>query len=145
MVWRPVAAAVAFLLLAACQRVVPEAANVSLNDTNSAQILLYRSKQFFHSGNPEQPYFYVNDEQIGSMGTGDILSRRVPVGTHRISVRKPILFMPTYEAGAITINAEAGKTYYLRYSLDPTGLIGTNFTSTSYFGLVDETYYQQRR
>jgi hypothetical protein len=142
---RPALAAVVMLVVAACSRVAPEIVDPSLNDANSAKIFLYRTSQSFHSLNPEQPYFYLNDEQIGSMGTGGTLYRQVPVGTYRISVRKPILFMPAYETGAISITAEAGKVYYIRYSLDPTGLIGTNFTSSSSLAIVDDSFFRSRR
>jgi hypothetical protein len=131
-------------VLTACQ--TPNAPqDPSLNAANAASIYIYRTQQSFHSLNPEKPYFYIDGQHVANLGTGETTLRLVPPGPHRISGRGTFMFAPAGELGGIDIVTEAGKAYYIRYSLDPGMLIGTNFTTSSSFSIVDEAFYRQRR
>jgi len=100
-------------------------------------------------GNPESPFVYVNDKEIGNLRVGDQIRTILPSGRHRISIRSPLLFMPAWEAGALDINVEAGKSYYVRYARTPSGIIvlpgSAHAMSSSGFAVVDEETWRQRK
>ena len=97
-----------------------------------ATVSIYRTKTFFHSANPERPYFYIDDRKVGTLGTGMALTTKVESGKHFISVREPILFMPAFESERLEHDFETGKEYFIRYSKDFSGiaLIGSSATAT---------------
>lgn len=88
----------------------------------TATITLYRTRVAFHSLNLERPFFYIDGQKVGQLGTGDSLSVPVAPGEHVVTVKESMLFMPTFEVGRIELNAGAGETYYIRYSMEFSGL-----------------------
>lgn len=135
----------ALFFVAACQGPIEQKPDLTLNNTNSATVIVYRTKQAFHSLNPEKPYVYLDGEHIGNLGTGESVSRRVAAGSHTISMKNPILFMPAKSAGSIDLIMEAGKTYYIRYSYNASGLAGTYTTGAPSLGLADEESFRALR
>ena len=114
-----------------------------------AEVSIYRTDTFFHSGNPERPFFYINDKLVAKLGTGMAVSTKVKAGKHIITVRQPILFMPAYESDRLEYEFEKGKKYYIRYSKnfsDVTNLGGTFVaTGTSSFVLADKKSFEKRK
>ncbi len=99
------------------------------NKTTLAKVHVYRTTTFYHSLNPEKPFFYIDGAKIGKLGTGDAISIDVLAGPHTISVKEPIMFMPAYESGSINFEAVASKEYFIRYSKEFSGIIVTGGTS----------------
>ena len=114
-----------------------------------APVAIYRTKTMFHSGNPERPFFYIDGMEVGQLGTGMDVTTKVTAGRHVITVRDSILFMPGRESGRIEYEFEAGKTYYLRYSKEFSGVTTagntTVVTDSSNFSLADESSYLERK
>jgi hypothetical protein len=136
---RSLIVAAAALPLAACQTTSSELKpDPSLTPANSALLVVYRPRQLFHSANPEKPYVYLNGQHIGNLGTGDVISLRVPPGEHKVSMRQMVLFSPAWEIGTVPVTMETGKVYYVRYSYDMTGIVGTYPTGSSSLHQVDE-------
>jgi hypothetical protein len=137
--------AVALLLGGCAERSRVSEAEPGLNAANSALLMIYRPSQFFHAGNPEGPIVFINGEQIGSLLVGGVLQHRVKPGKYLVVLRKPVLFMPTYEIGRAELTVAEGKTYYLRHSYDWSGMVGVFHTGTNSFGQVDEAMGRQFR
>jgi hypothetical protein len=143
----------AFLLaavstLAACAASQP-ASPVGVDRANLATVFVYRPRGWYHAFNPEAPFVYVGDRQIGTVRVGGQIGVELPAGSHRLVIKKPILFMPAYEVAGIDLNLEPGKRYYVRYSLEPAGVIvtpvGVAVPGSSGLALVDEETAQRER
>ena len=149
MIWiRAFIITLALFVVGACAEApIPEAPG--LTNSNAAWLYVYRPYQMFHSLNPEQPFVYVNGGQIGTLGVGDMLGRRFTPGTYQVSIRSSILFMPGTETAAIKVKLEAGKTYYVRYSYDMSGIVplpsGAAFEGGSSLVQVDEKTGQAKK
>jgi len=66
--------------------------------------------------NPENPFFYVDDQWLANLGVGDSRVFRVKPGQHTITSREPFAFNPGRESGKLVFEAKAGEKYYVRYS-----------------------------
>ncbi|HAQ50828.1 MAG TPA: hypothetical protein DCR13_04695 [Gammaproteobacteria bacterium] len=108
-----------------------------INSADLATLYVYRTDTYFHSLNPEKPFIYFNDRVIAKLGTGQSAVIKIPKGKHRLSVRQPTLFMPSYESNAFEHNFEAGQNYYVRYSLD--------FGGWAFFSLTNKESYVARK
>lgn len=145
-VWfRRLGALILLASLTACQSAPQVQADPSLDSTNSAQLVVYRTSQSFHSMNPEKPFVYLDDQHIGNLGTGDVITRQVKSGPHHLTMRHPVMFMPAWQIGALDLDLLPGKTYYVRYSYDMAGMVGTTPTGASSLSLVDAADGQARR
>ena len=113
-----------------------------------AKVHVYRTTTFYHSLNPEKPFFYIDGAKIGKLGTGDAISINVLAGPHTISVKEPIMFVPAYESGSINFEAVANKEYFIRYSKEFSGIItgGTSVVTTddSSIQMSDKSSYINR-
>ena len=100
----------------------------SLTSQNSAVVYLYRTDTSYHMLNPEKPFFYVNDEYISKLGTGDFFIIKLEPGNHEFSVKESIAFMPGFESGKVVGAFQAGQEYYIRYSKEFSGatIIGSS-------------------
>lgn len=137
-------AAVLMLVVTACQGGVKEiAADPALDQSNSARLVLYRSNAWVYA--MEIPFFYLDDKDIGKLGRGDVIIQHVPVGAHRITARRPIVFVPGQTMAGATVYFEAGKTYYLRFNYQASGMVGTYTMATGDLSEVDEAAYNERR
>jgi hypothetical protein len=120
-----------------------------VDDSNLATLHVYRTDTFFHSLDPEKPYIYLGDRVIAKLGTGQAKIVKVPAGKHRLSVRQPILFMPSYESDYFEYQFEAGMNYYVRYSMEfgEVILAGSNIAviGSSHFSLTNKENYIMRR
>jgi len=87
--------------------------------------------------------------EVGQLGTGMDVTTKVTAGRHVITVRESILFMPGGESGRIEYEFEGGKTYYLRYSKEFSGVTTTGSTTvvtgSSNFSVADESSYLERK
>ncbi len=114
-----------------------------------ASVTIYRTKTFYHSANPERPFFYIDGLLVGKLGTGQDITTKVVAGKHIITVRESLLFMPAYENGRVEGEFEAGKSYYLRYSKEFSGIdsVGSTLVATgsTNFSIADEGSYLLRQ
>jgi|GEM_PF-4598578 len=127
------------LVISSCVTGAPApVAEPGLSHADSALLQIYRPSQFFHAANPESPFVYVGDQLVGNLRVGAMLQYRVRPGSHVVVLRQSLLFMPAYEIGRVEITSEAGKTYYVRYSYDMTGIVGTYPQGRSSLHQVDQ-------
>jgi len=114
-----------------------------------AEVSIYRTNTFFHSANPERPFFYIDGKLVAKLGTGMAVTTKVKAGKHTVSVKQSFLFMPANESDVLEYNFESGKTYYLRYSKDFSGIdsVGNTFVATgsSSFVLADKENFEKRQ
>lgn len=96
-----------------------------VTDSKLCSVVGYRSKTSFHSLNPEKPYLYVNEEKIGRLSIGESVCLHLPSGKYSISIKEPLLFMPTFTSGRIEVEIPASSLVYLRYSKEFAGVITT--------------------
>lgn len=124
-------------------------APTSLSEANSATLYIYRTSVAFHSLNPERPYFYIDGKKVALLGTGDFVTTIIEPGDHVLSVKQPILFMPAFESDTLNFTAEAGKTYYIRYSNDFAGVEVTGNSAVVYgnssLGMANEKMFELRQ
>ncbi len=120
----------------------------TLAPDDAATLVVYRTRTTFHSANPERPFFYLDGQKIGQLGTGDSLTVSVPAGPHTITVKESMMFMPTFESGRVELDAAAAQTYYLRYSMDFSGVASTGTqmvpTGTAKFSLSTQERFESR-
>lgn len=86
-------------------------------------VWVYRKNTSFHALNPEQPYVFVNDLNVGTISIGQTYCLNLSPGRYEISVKEPILFMPAFAAGSVVVEVTEGSTQYLRYSKEFGGII----------------------
>ena len=53
---------------------------VTAKNTPPAKILVYRPDTFFHKWNPEEPYVYLDGEEVGTLGVSETLTFEVEPG-----------------------------------------------------------------
>ena len=138
-----------FIFIAGCATTERYALPQDADASSLASIYLYRTNTLFHSLNPEKPYIYLDDKVIATLGTGETEFLKVPAGKYRLSVRQPLLFMPSNESDSFEAEFEAGESYYIRYALDFDEVVsygeGAAVTGTSNFHMVDKATYDERR
>lgn len=141
--------ALALALLSGCASTTQYLEPTGVDNSQTAELNIYRTNIFFHSGNPERPFFFINNALVAKLGTGMAITTKVLPGKQVISVRESILFMPGKVNESIEYQFEAGKTYYLRYSEDFSGIfpIGQLMVATGSTSLqfVNVELYQQRK
>lgn len=146
---RKFALIILIMSVAGCASTGPYQVSDNWDPSQLATVVLYRTSAFYHSLNPEKPFFYIDDQRVGKLGTGMEVTTKVQAGKHVLTVREPILFMPTYVSGRIEHEFEAGQTYYIRYSLDATGLrvAGNSIypTGSITFSIADQGAYLEKR
>jgi hypothetical protein len=130
------------LALAGCAGGSANAPPAGADRASLATVVVYRTNTQFDSMNIAPPFVYIDDKSLGTIRVGTQLGADVPAGTYRVSVRRSIAFMPATEIGAVSVTAEAGKTYYVRFSLEAAGVAvtptGAYLPSTGSLSLVDE-------
>lgn len=78
-----------------------------VNASNNAQIILFRKHQFTAGGACYK--VYLDTKNYGVLANGGFIISDVEAGLHSISVKDNKLSLP--------INIEAGKKYYIEYSI----------------------------
>jgi hypothetical protein len=139
---RRLATAGCVLVLAGCAGGGAYAPPVGVDRASLATVMVYRTNTQFDSMGVDAPFVYIDDKQVGTIRVGAQVGADVLAGTHRVSVRRSIAFMPTTEISAVSVTAEAGKTHHVRFSLEPAGIIvapgGAYLPSVGTLTLVDE-------
>jgi hypothetical protein len=137
-----------FLLLSACAS-APTKSPSALVEGGRCSVHVYRTQTVFHSLNPEKPFIYVGEEQVGQLGVGDTLCLRLPAGRYIVSVRESVLFMPAYPSGKVEIEVTADSVHYVRYAKNMGGVIGMPsgpvVTGNLRFGLSNEQGWRARQ
>lgn len=114
-----------------------------------ATLHIYRTDTTYHMLNPEKPYFYLDDNMVAKLGTGDAQTIKVVEGKHSISVKQPIMFVPSFESDRLVHNFKGGQEYYIRYSKEFSGvrIIGsvTSLEDTSNLYLTSKENYVNRK
>jgi len=132
-----------------CAARTPYLQDFSLTDKNSGQITIYRTQTSYHSLNPEKPFVFVGDREVGTLAVGSSLTIRLPSGDHRFSIREPLMFQPVRESRSLMVTVKSGENYYLRYSNEAGGVIplggGAVFTSVTGLDLVPKELADARR
>ncbi|MCZ6847014.1 MAG: DUF2846 domain-containing protein, partial [Alphaproteobacteria bacterium] len=127
----------------ACTASGPAFTPVQLENPKNALIYIYRSSTLFYSANPEIPILYVDDKRLLPLKIGGDTWASVEPGTHKILVRHSILGVPAFSLGEVSISAEPGAIYYLKFSQQAGDIVsyGTQVivTANSKLRPVDET------
>ena len=114
-----------------------------------AKVFIYRTNVSFHSLNPEKPFFYIDGQHIGKLGTGQSVDTFVLAGEHTVSVKESILFMPGSESGHVKFKAEPNKEYYIRYSKDFSGIAMAGSTAVatgdSSLQMANKEFYLEKK
>lgn len=110
---------------------------------------VYRNKTSFHALNPERPSLYVGETRVGTLAIGQSHCLRLQPGKHTISVKEPILFMPTYTSARVEVEVTGTAPVYVRYAKEFSGVIGagstTTVTGSSKLQLVSEDQWRTRQ
>lgn len=110
-----------FFMLGGCAGSAEKYQDVSLEESNSAIVYIYRPKTQFQRG--EKPYLDVDGKSIGKLGANTHKRIKVMPGTRVISARDSFGFMPGPFSRKVELEAKAGTTYYLRYRRDFVGVM----------------------
>lgn len=102
-------------------------------DKGMAVIYLYRTPTSIHSGNPDVPRFYVNDNLIGKLSIGGYYRILVKPGPVKVTNKSSFLGLPLpWSIGGVEFKAEENKTYFVKYAVDMNPIfIDTIFTAVS--------------
>lgn len=139
----PALAAALMLFLAACQGGVREMTDPTLDPANSARLVLYRTNAHVYA--TESPLFYLDNTNLGSLGRGDAIIQTVAAGTHAITVRRSVLFMPSQTMSTTVVHFKPGETYYLRFGYAMSDTAGAFVLSNGGLAEADETAFNERR
>jgi hypothetical protein len=104
------------MLFYGCATRTPFLHEAGLTAETSATLVVYRPQTYFHALNPERPFLYIDDKEVGTLSIGGALQLNLKPGSYRLSMREPILFMPAYESRAVSLDVKAGEAYYVRYA-----------------------------
>ncbi len=131
---------------------VPLAAEVStasVAPSENCTVHVYRNKTSFHALNPELPFLYVGEQRIGRLAMGNSHCLRLAPGKHTISVKEPILFMPSYTSGRMEVEVTGTAPIYIRYSKEFSGIVasgsGVTATGRSNLQAVSEDHWRSRQ
>lgn len=111
-------------------------------------VWIYRNNTSFHALNPEQPYVFVNELNVGTISIGETYCLNLGPGRYQISVKEPILFMPAFLAGSVVVEVSEGSTQYVRYSKEFGGIMSTGagnaVTSKKKLDIVSKQAWEDR-
>lgn len=137
------------LLTAGCASTEKYEGNLNLPPSEVATINFYRTKTLFRISDPEAPFIYLDGKVAAKLRVGQSKTIQVHPGTYKLSVREPILFMPSYESGSFEYEFKAGEIYYVRYSKDFSGVYSTTnspvVTGSSTFQLTTKENYDLKQ
>lgn len=125
------------------------ASTTSATPSPNCSVYVYRNKTSFHAFNPEQPFLYVGEGKVGRLAIGQSHCLRLPPGKHTISVKEPILFMPSYTSGRVEVEVTGDTPIYVRYSKEFSGVVAagssTTVTGSSNLQPVSEDQWRARQ
>ncbi|WP_428622316.1 DUF2846 domain-containing protein [Sedimenticola sp.] len=111
--------------IAGCAATTKYVVSPDWDKSKLATVYIYRTDVSFHRFNPEKPYFYIDNMEVGKLGTGEAIAIEVLPGPHVVTAKEPILFIPTYESGRLEFDAKQNEKYYVRYSKEFGGVNST--------------------
>ena len=114
--WLAVLSCAWLAAFAGCANQTPFRQDSGLDDDNSGKLIVYRPRTFYQRGNPDRPFFYIDDQKVGQLGVGSSIRLKLRPGQYRLDMRESILFQPTYVSRSLTLTVSPGETYYVRYS-----------------------------
>lgn len=97
--------------------------DLSLAEYNSGLVKIYRTRTFYRSLDPEKPFVYIDEKELGTLGVGDFIHVRLAPGSYKISIKAPFLFQPSYEKKSILLTVKSGEKYYIRYSENASSIV----------------------
>jgi len=103
--------------------------------TKFSKLFIYRTNPAYDRYNPEKPFIYIDDNKIGKLGNGQVISTLIKAGTHTVIAKSSFLFMPFGEVGKFKFNAETNKGYFIRY----------DDSDSLSFELVTKDFYLMRK
>lgn len=127
----------------------PTLTEIKSGTDKDCPVWIYRTNTFYHSGNPEKPFVYVNELQIGGLGVSNTICLNLKPGKYQVSIREPIMFMPGSTSGALMVEPKNGEVIYIRYSKEMAGVFvvgavaGT--TSKTSLSLSDRESWMARK
>lgn len=137
------------VLVGACAAPATQTSGKVTSDSERCSVYVYRTQTAFHSLNPEKPFVFVGEEQVGTLGVGDSLCLRLPTGKYTVSVREAFLFMPAWTSGSVEVEVVPEVTAYVRYSKDFGGVApsaaGPVVTGKTRLGLSNEQSWKARQ
>lgn len=120
-----------------------------IDSAELVKIYVYRVSTGFHALNPERPYIYLDGKVIAKLRPDQATFVQAPAGVHRLSVRQPMFFMPSYESDSFEYDFQAGETYYIRYSMEFGAVVSNGSsavaTGSSQFTISNQEGYDARR
>lgn len=109
---RIAAAAMLALILAACTADGPGFQPLAQRPAGQGIVYVYRP-QGETIGRGETPYVEIAGEMIGMLKAGGYVSRTLPPGEHKVTVRQSMLFVPTIWDN-VTVAVAPGSVSYVR-------------------------------
>ncbi|HKQ95207.1 MAG TPA: DUF2846 domain-containing protein [Aestuariivirgaceae bacterium] len=98
------------LLVSSCAAEGPDFKRASIQSTEVGIIYVYRPLTSV-IGRGENPYVYVNGENLGQLKAGGYLEKVVPIGEYKVTVRQTVLFVPTWPESVEVAVASGGSAY----------------------------------
>lgn len=100
------------VLLAACAADGPGFRPLAQRPAGEGIVYVYRP-QGQTIGRGETPYVEIGDESMGMLKAGGYVTRTLPPGEHKITIRQSMLFVPTIW-DSVTIAVAPGSVSYVR-------------------------------
>ena len=118
-------ASIIVIILTGCASTTNYVVDSAMDESNSSVVYVYRTDVAYNSMNPEKPFFFLDEQLVGKLGTGQFVRFYVSPGLHEVSSKESFFFSPGSESGKIKGEFKAGDTYYFRYSKDFSNMYGT--------------------
>ena len=106
---RPLCVTTAFMV-AACAAEGRRFETAALSSSEDGVIYVYRPLASV-IGRGEDPYVWIAGEQMGRVKAGGYVKKVVPTGTHDVTVRQTVLFIPTWPQTVEVAVASGGSAY----------------------------------
>ena len=92
-----------------------EVRKTDLSPGQAGTFIIYRPDTSFHKYNSEEPFVYLDEEQIGTLGVGETITVRVAPGRHEVRIKSSFLFLPGFEAGRVEFALDPKEKEHIRY------------------------------
>lgn len=127
----------------------PSLSEITSGTDRNCPVWIYRTNTFYHSGNPEKPFVFVNELQVGGLGVSNTMCLNLKPGIYQVSIKEPIMFMPGPTSGALTVEPKNGEVIYIRYSKEMGGVFvvgaAAGTTSKTSLSLSDRESWMARK
>ena len=127
--------------LTGCATTSPRCDIPSVEAEESAKIVIYRPSAMY--GILYSTPFSIDNCRIENLSNNSFLVYRLPAGQHRIAAERHA--MSSGGDGVVSGNFEAGKTYYLHYSMSPGEFyhapgVAVGFTTSTQFYITSREH-----